>query len=52
MFGDPTFPETNGDGKINKEWVFERNDGEIFTVYDWKTGDSNVTDELLILLGI
>jgi len=42
-FGDPTFPETNGDGKINKEWVFERNDGEIFTVYDWKTGDSNVT---------
>jgi hypothetical protein len=36
-FGQPTYtPEDSGDGKVNFEWIFEFN-GEIFTVYDWKT---------------
>ena len=36
-FGPPTFPNPNGDNKIQKEWVFERiEDGAIFTLYDWK----------------
>lgn len=42
-FGDPTFPTQNGDGKIQKEWVFERGDGNIFTLYDWKTGSEDNT---------
>ena len=42
-FGDPAFsPEDSGDGKVNFEWVFEF-DGEIFTVYDWKTYDVEYT---------
>ena len=39
-FGEPTFPEESGDGRVQKEWVFVRNaDGMVFTVYDWKTYD-------------
>lgn len=39
IFGEPTYlPEDSGDGKVNFEWVFEFN-GEIFTIYDWKTYD-------------
>ena len=35
-------PEENGDGKVQKEWVFVRNsDGVAFTLYDWKSGDEN-----------
>ena len=36
ILGEPTYNETSGDGKVNFEWVVESN-GEIFTVYDWKT---------------
>ena len=43
-FGPPTFPNPNGDNKIQKEWVFERIEaGAIFTLYDWKKGDPDVT---------
>jgi hypothetical protein len=42
-FGEPTYlPEDSGDGKVNFEWVFEFN-GDIFTVYDWKTYDKEYT---------
>lgn len=42
-FGDPAFlPEDSGDGKVNFEWIFEF-DGEIFTIYDWKTYDVEYT---------
>ena len=42
-FGQPTFnPEDSGDGKVNFEWVFEFN-GEVFTLYDWKTYDVQYT---------
>ncbi len=45
-FGNPTFEEASGDGKVQKQWVFERtSDGQGFTIYDWKTGDSSVTEE-------
>lgn len=36
--GQPTFEEESGDGKVQFEWVFKFN-GEIFTIYDWKTYD-------------
>lgn len=43
-FGEPTFSEQSGDGKVQKEWVFQRNsDGVIFTLYDWKTYDETFT---------
>ena len=42
-FGEPTCtPEDSGDGKVNFEWIFEFN-GEIYTVYDWKTYNQEYT---------
>lgn len=43
-FGEPTFPRVSSDGKIQKQWVFVRtSDGEVFTLYDWKTNDEDYT---------
>lgn len=47
-FGEPTFPNPSGDGKVQKEWVFQReSDGAVFTLYDWKTYDVNYTTTML-----
>lgn len=47
-FGEPTFPTENGDGKVQKEWVFVRTkDNVVFTIYDWKTNDENFTTTML-----
>ena len=43
FFGSPTYQEPSGDDKVQKEWVFEDEDKNIFTVYDWKTYDVNYT---------
>lgn len=43
-FGEPTFSRVSSDGKIQKQWVFVRtSDGEVFTLYDWKTNDEDYT---------
>jgi hypothetical protein len=42
VLGEPTHPEASGDDKVQKEWIVEYN-GEIFTVYDWKTYDEEYT---------
>jgi len=42
VFGQPTFNQESGDGKVQFEWVFKFN-GEIFTLYDWKTWDVKYT---------
>ncbi len=42
IFGQASIPVESGDGKVQKEWVFEYK-GEIFTVYDWKTYDEQET---------
>ena len=42
-FGEPTFAEPSGDGKVQKEWVFKDADGNGFTIYDWKTYDESYT---------
>ncbi len=42
VLGEPTFKEESGDGKTQKEWVVEV-DGEVFTIYDWKTYDVEYT---------
>ena len=46
VLGEPTFSEESGDGKIQKEWVVEYN-GNVFTIYDWKTYDERYTVESL-----
>lgn len=46
VLGKPTYEETSGDGKVNFEWVIEFN-GEIFTVYDWKTFSREYTENEL-----
>jgi len=40
--GEPTFNESSADGKTQVEWVVEYN-GDVFTIYDWKTYDRNYT---------
>jgi hypothetical protein len=42
VLGEPTYPEVSGDDKVQKEWVVMYN-GEVFTVYDWKTYDEEYT---------
>jgi hypothetical protein len=42
VLGEPTYPLASGDDKVQKEWVVKYN-GEVFTVYDWKTYDSGYT---------
>ena len=34
--GLPEYEQNDGEDKINFEWVLETEDGEVFTVYDWK----------------
>lgn len=42
VLGSPTFDEASGDDKVQKEWIVEHN-GEVFTIYDWKTYDQEYT---------
>ncbi len=44
--GEPTFGEESGDGKVQVEWVCEF-EGEIFTIYDWKTYNRQYTENVL-----
>ena len=36
ILGEPEYEPNNGEDKINFEWAMETNDGDVFTVYDWK----------------
>ena len=36
VFGEPTYDEPSGDGKVNTEWVLTIDD-VLVTIYDWKT---------------
>ena len=38
ILGEPEYEPNNGEDKINFEWAMETNDGDVFTVYDWKEG--------------
>jgi hypothetical protein len=35
-FGDPSMEYNTGEDKVNFEWEMETNEGEVFTIYDWK----------------
>ena len=36
ILGIPREEQNDGEDKVNFEWVMETDDGEVFTVYDWK----------------
>lgn len=36
ILGEPAYEGNDGDDKVNFEWEMETEDGEVFTVYDWK----------------
>lgn len=42
VLGEPTLNEPSGDNKTQIEWVLEFN-GDLFTIYDWKTYDREYT---------
>jgi hypothetical protein len=37
-FGDPSMEYNTGEDKVNFEWKMETDEGEVFTIYDWKEG--------------
>lgn len=43
LLGEPNYSGNDGEDKINYEWEMETNDGNVFTVYDWK--EYKVLDE-------
>ena len=36
ILGEPCCEQNDGEDKVNFEWEMETDDGEVFTVYDWK----------------
>ena len=36
VLGDPDYDGNDGQDKVNFEWVMETENGDVFTVYDWK----------------
>ncbi len=35
-FGEPTIQDNTGEDKVNFEWDMETDEGNVFTIYDWK----------------
>ena len=35
-FGEPSYENNDGSDKVNFEWDMETENGEVFTIYDWK----------------
>ena len=36
MCGEPSDESNTGEDKVNYEWIMETEDGNVFTIYDWK----------------
>lgn len=34
--GEPKYVQNNGSDKVNFEWCLETDNGNVFTIYDWK----------------
>lgn len=43
ILGEPKYVDNSGEDKVNFEWVIETDNGDVFTVYDWK--EYRVLDE-------
>lgn len=42
VFGTPI--NGSGDGKVNSEWIIRFANGEVATIYNWKTGTTPIDD--------
>jgi len=47
-FGEPSEDSNTGEDKVNFEWEMETEDGEVFTIYDWKEYRMIDVDEYVI----
>ena len=47
-FGEPSDDSNTGEDKVNFEWEMETEDGEVFTIYDWKEYRMIDVDEYVI----
>ena len=47
-FGDPSMEYNTGEDKVNFEWEMETDEGEVFTIYDWKEGRPLRLDEYVV----
>ena len=36
ILGEPTIQDNTGEDKVNFEWDCETDEGNVFTIYDWK----------------
>ena len=47
VLGQPQFESNDGEDKNNFDWIMETEDGEVFTVYDWKEYRRLAEDEVI-----
>jgi hypothetical protein len=45
--GEPYCEQNDGEDKVNFEWILETEEGEPFTVYDWKEYRPLAEDEVI-----
>jgi hypothetical protein len=45
VLGEPHYQSNDGQDKVNFEWDCETEDGDVFTIYDWKEYRSISKDE-------
>lgn len=38
-FGEADYWNNTGEDKVNLEWVLQTAEGDVFTIYDWKTDE-------------
>ena len=36
IIGEPTIEDNTGEDKVNFDWYMETDEGDVFTIYDWK----------------
>ena len=47
-FGEPSDDSNTGEDKVNFEWDMETEEGEVFTIYDWKEYRMIDVDEYVV----
>ena len=47
VLGSPMYEQNDGSDKSNFDWVMETENGDVFTVYDWKEYRKLKEDEII-----